>query len=132
MRTFSKASWDEAQEAWLDFSDEWRDARHTMAMQGVLYPPAGDKCDSWEDDQPSQRAVLIRAIRETPQLLERCMRKAHSWEEVIGRLFRERDEWRAELAREYEEPEPGPDHFEAVQTLGAIVARIADSAGVER
>jgi hypothetical protein len=88
--------------------------------------------DSWEDDQPTQRAVLIRAIRETPELLERCMRKAHSWEEVIGRLFKARDEWREDLRREYEEPEPGPDHREAVQTLGAIVARIADSAGVER
>jgi hypothetical protein len=100
MRTFTRADLDAANDAWKagDFSREWREIRHKAAMGGLIYPPSGDKHDSWEDDSPSQRAILIRAIRETPQLLNRCVIGASSWSVVIERLLGERDLWREELA----------------------------------
>lgn len=99
MRTFTRADLDAANAAWTEgqFSPEWRTIRHKAAMGGLIYPPSGDKHDSWEDDSPSQRAILIRAIRETPKLLDRCVTGAKSWHDVVDRLTSARDEWREEL-----------------------------------
>lgn len=134
MRTYSRSDWNAALQAWDDgeFNDEWREVRHNAAMGGIIFPPAGTKWDSWEDDSPSQRAILIRAIRETPRLLDSCIVGAKSWSEVIGRLTTARDEWRAELdAKEREAErqrrEENPDHEEAVMTLKSVMQRIADS-----
>ena len=102
MRTFTRSQIDAARRAWDEgeFSSEWRDIRHKAAMGGLIYPPSGSKWDSWEDDHPSQRAILIRAVRETPKLLERCVIGAPSWSVVIERLTRARDDWREQLRRE--------------------------------
>ena len=53
---------------------------------GWHYPPSGTRWDSWDDDAPSQRAILIRALRETPTLLAKCVKGAKSWSVVIDRL----------------------------------------------
>jgi hypothetical protein len=66
-------------------------------MRGMIYPPEGSKWDSWEDDQPSQRAMLIRAIRDTPRLLETAIDRSRSWGDVISYVLTRRDEWREEL-----------------------------------
>lgn len=131
MRTYSAAEWQAAQAAWVEgeFSAEWRELRHTMAMQGCIFPPAGSKWDSWEDEQPSQRAVLIRAIRETPALLTRCAKGARTWSQVIERLFRARDEWREQMRPRWEDEERGPDRrlpTHVAETLGPI----ADALGI--
>ncbi len=99
MKTFSREHWNEAQQAWKDgeFSDEWKPYRHQAAMRGILYPPAGTKFDSWEDDDPSDRAMLIRAIREAPSLLKVSINRAHSWPEVVAYVIRRRDEWKEEM-----------------------------------
>lgn len=132
MRTFSKADWDAAQDAWDEgrFSSEWRDLRHVMALNGVIFPPSGTAYDSWEDDQPSQRAVLIRAIRETPELLARCTRNARSWSQVIDRLLRARDEWREEMRRQWEVDER-PTRREIPAHIGALLPSVADALGLE-
>ena len=131
-RTFSREHWTAAQQAWKDgkFSHEWRDFRHQAAMRGILYPPDGTRWDSWEDDDPSERAVLVRAIRETPELLRECIGRSRSWGEVIARLVRTRDRWRADLAeQEHRRPsdEDRPSDREVVTSLRAIIGRIADS-----
>lgn len=128
MRTFSRDQWTEAQAMWDDghFSEEWREVRHGAAMRGMLYPPAGDRYDSWEDDEPSQRAMLIRAIRETPKLLNAAIAHSRSWGEVIAYVLARRDEWRDEL--NYRQPqllEPTPR--QATSSLKAIIDRLADS-----
>jgi hypothetical protein len=130
VRTFLRAELDAANAAWAsgDFSPEWRTIRHKAAMGGLIYPPNGTKWDSWEDDSPSQRAMVIRAIRETPALLERCVVGARSWSHVIERLNGVRDEWRSDLdERERDEAylrRDDPDHREAVTSLAAILERI--------
>lgn len=98
MRTYSRSDWEAAQASWSRFSPEWRELRHVMAMQGAIFAPSGTEWDGWEDDSPSQRAILIRAIREQPTLLMRCARGARSWQQLIERLLAERDDWRAEAA----------------------------------
>lgn len=134
MRTYGKADWDSAQDAWAqgDFASEWRDVRHRAAMRGMLYPPDGTKWDSWEDDSPSQRAMLIRALRETPALLFRAIEQSRSWFQVIAYITRQRDDWRhdAELRIRDDERrhrEEQPDHIESAKSLAAIMRRIADS-----
>lgn len=134
MKTYSAADWRAALQAWDDggFSPEWKQIRHVMAMQGCIFPPAGDAYDSWEDDEPSQRAVLIRAIRETPELLRRCTRNAKTWSQVIDRLFAARDDWREQMDRDDRDREltavfDQPTHKEAVLALKRILDRIGDS-----
>lgn len=129
MRTFTRADLDASRAAWDagEFSAEWRDVRHLAAMGGIIYPPEGTKWDSWEDDNPTQRAILIRAIRESPRLLEKCIPGARSWSQVIERLLRARDDWRARLdldAREAAWDSEAPTHRESVMALGSILERI--------
>lgn len=134
MRSYSKADWDRAQDEWRDFSDEWREVRHQAAMRGILFPPSGTKWDDWRDASPTQRAMLIRAIRETPVLLRAAVARSRSWSEVIDYLIGRRDEMRREV-EEVEDREvlraraAQPSHPEATMALGQIVQRIAESVG---
>ena len=133
MKTYTRSdlerSWREWDEG--DFSNEWRDVRHRAAMGGIIFPPEGTKWDAWDDDAPSQRAILIRAIRETPKLLDRCIVGASSWYEVVARLTRARDEWRDQqhmTERDALDRRDDPDHRESVMALSSILKRIEDSA----
>jgi hypothetical protein len=94
-RTFGKTDWVAAQAAWstADLGPEWLEVRRRGARRGMLYPPNGSKWDSWDDDNPSQVAILIRAIRETPAVLLGCIDQSTSWGEAIGRLIEIRDQW---------------------------------------
>jgi predicted patatin/cPLA2 family phospholipase len=98
-------------------------------MKGMIFPPAGTKWDSWDDEDPTQRAILIRAIRETPKLLNDAIAKNKSWHDVIDYIMRKHETWRAELndrerlaQRDREEDEP--THKQAVQTIASILERI--------
>lgn len=131
MRTFSRDQWEDAQAQWLDFSDDWKPFRHEAAMRGMLFPPDGTRFDSWDDDEPSQRAQLIRAIRETPKLLHQAIARSRTWFEVIAYVNARRDERRLEVDRDdwetarHRASDVGP--VESAMALKAIVQRIADS-----
>lgn len=132
MRTFNRVDWEASLGEWGagDFSDEWKPYRHQAAMRGIIYPPTGTKWDSWEDDEPSQRAVLIRAIRETPRLLERCIAHAGSWSEVVSRLMAERDELREQgwnASRQEERERDEVTDYEATVSIKRILDRIGAS-----
>lgn len=129
-RTFSKTDWDAAQALWHDgeFSAEWKDFRHQAAMRGMIYPPEGTRWDSWEDEEPSQRAILIRAIRETPKLTAEAINHSQSWGSVIEYILRQRDAWRDDLnARERWVDPDKPTERQAMQSIAEIFQRIADS-----
>lgn len=132
IRTFRREDLDASHAAWDagDFSDEWKPFRHQAAMLGMIYPPEGTKWDNWEDDQPSQRAMLIRAIRETPTLLSKCIVRSRSWGQVIAELVKERDDLREHIqaearwsTRHNDEPTPR----QALMSFAEIVARVRDS-----
>jgi len=138
MTTYSQEQWADAQAAWEkgEFSPEWKPWRHEAAMEaGIIFPPDGTKWDSWEDDSPSQRAMLYRAICETPELLHEAIRrsKAHpSWSTVLGFLLGGRDEMRQRLDeedRDRERREEGDrvDHRQSVMVLSEVLKRIGDS-----
>jgi hypothetical protein len=97
----------------------------------VIFPPSGSALDSWSDDEPSQRAILIRAIRQTPRLLEAAIDRSRSWHGVVayvtGHLNELRDDVEADerdLTRRKAE-EPSGRH--ATLSIKAILNRIADS-----
>ena len=103
-RTYSREQWENAQLAWRvgEFSGEWASWRHLAAMEaGIIDAPSGTKLDSWGDDDPSERALLIRAIRETPEALRLAITtpNVHAWSNVIAILTRGRDERHHDVER---------------------------------
>lgn len=95
-RTFTRERLDASRRAWDagGFSDEWREWRHLAAMRsGIIDPPAGTRWDSWADDHPSERAILVRAIRETPRALRDALAsgRCHTWAQVVRELVIGRD-----------------------------------------
>ena len=132
MRTYNQTDWLASLAEWDagKFSPEWKRYRHAAAMRGMIYPPIGSRFDSWEDEEPSQRAMLVRAIRETPELLMHSIETSKSWGEVLTKILRARDEWRADLNQRqrelgYERDEP--DAHEATVLLKHILERIGAS-----
>ena len=130
-RTYSRDQWEAAQAAWAGFSSEWRDTRHLAAMEaGIIVPPEGSEWDSWADESPSERAIIIRAIRETPALLRSAIRspRVHSWAAVIAVLVRHRDEMRLDADRwqdhERRQRSFEPTREEAAASLKAILEGI--------
>ena len=134
MKTFGRETWETAQAAWTagGFSPEWRDLRHVMALNGAIFPPAGTALDSWDDDPPSQRAIIIRAIRDTPTLLRRCAIGCPSWSVLVVRLMRAVNEWREEAAASEAEAtrrrrDERPTNRDSLMSLASIIRRIGDS-----
>ncbi len=134
MRTYSQADWTRALDEWAGgaFSDEWKPYRHQAAMRGMIFPPTGSKWDSWDDDQPSQRAILIRAIRETPQLTKQAIAASRSWHEVVAYIMKRHQEWREEIDNKDRDIkrallEDRPTHGEAMRTIAAIIDRIGEA-----
>ena len=133
-RTFSRSEYERSLAAWSEgeFSDEWRELRHTMALNGAIFPPAGSRWDSWDDDPPSQRAIIVRALRDTPELLRRCATGCPSWSVLVVRLMRAVTAWREEVAeREADfEREKRADREvsrTAMSHIADVMATIADS-----
>lgn len=129
---YSEQTWRDAMAAWDRgrFGPEWADVRAIAGRVGIIFPPDGSPDDSWAAEHPSQRAILVRAIRETPRLLRRAIEKpgARSWGDVIGRLLLTRDRWDdaiTERESEWEATKRRPS------PVAEVVATIRDSLGVE-
>lgn len=133
--TFDRETWQRAMAAWEagGFSSEWADWRRLAARAGIVFPPSGSAEDSWADARPSQRALVVRAMRETPRLLRWALARPglRSWGDVLEHLLSARDElaldadarereWRA--VKRGEPPAPIAD----------VVATLRDSLGAER
>jgi hypothetical protein len=75
--------------------------------------------------------MLIRAIRETPRLLETAIDHSRSWGEVIAYVVKRRDDMRAELDDRDREiarrRADEPTGREAASSIKAILTRIGDS-----
>jgi hypothetical protein len=133
MRTFTRADWDAAQQAWAvgEFSDEWKPWRHRAAMRGMIFPPDGTRWDTWDEDGPSQRAVLVRAIRETPTLLGTAIDRSTTWHQVYAHVTGQLNDWREDVTAEERDlmrrRADAPTGREAVTSIKAILTRIGDS-----
>ena len=123
---YNRERWEAAQASWKagePWSKEWREWRHLAANSGIPEAPNGTEWDSWLDDSPSQRAMLIRAIRETPTLLRRAITapRTHSWAAVIEVLLHGRD---AMLDDADEREERGSRHDPPPKEAGQLLRRI--------
>ncbi|CAN5769127.1 hypothetical protein BH23CHL8_BH23CHL8_26280 [soil metagenome] len=103
VRAFRRADLEAAEAAWRAgrFSPEWVPWRRVAAeLAGIIYPPEGTEWDQWDEPAPSQRAILIRAIRETPGALRAAIAASgvRSWGDVIERLLSQRDTMRDETS----------------------------------
>jgi hypothetical protein len=123
---YSRERWEAAQASWRDgepWSDEWREWRHLAAQHGILEAPEGTEWDQWDDDYPTERAMLIRAIRETPSALRAAVLepRTHSWASVIAILVRRRDAQRDEVI---EQEERGSAHDPSPEQAAKLWARL--------
>ena len=92
MRTFDRATFDQARGAWKagEFGREWIPYRQAMAERGWLWPPAGTRHDDWGAEEPSQRAVIYQAIEERPKALMSAIGRSRSWSDAIAQLLADR------------------------------------------
>ena len=128
MRTYSRADFEAAREAWSDYGPEWQFYRQIAADRGMLYPPSGSKFDSWEDPKPSQRAIIYRAIADTPATLVDAIRESRSWSEVIGKVFRDMEIRREDA--DLQERDAAWDRRQyrgPMESIATIFGRVRDS-----
>lgn len=96
--TYTAEQLAEASAAWSDYGPEWRPWRRLARTSvGIIYPPSGSGWDSWEDANPSQRAVLVWAIRYAPLTLRAAITSAPepSWAPVVAAVLRAKAGWEA-------------------------------------
>ena len=119
----SRRRWDEG-----EFGPEWAPYRTQAAGRGFIFPPGGSRHDSVEDQPPSQRAIIHRAIEDTPRLLRDSIGRSQSWGEVVAQLLAELDrrreaagiaERKADLERESDR-----GRLKAPERLSSIMARL--------
>jgi hypothetical protein len=136
VRRLTREQLEASRRAWEvgHFGAEWKPWRHLAAMEaGIVMPPEGGEWDTWDDDDPSERAIIGRAIRDTPDVLRQaiCSPNVRSWAAVVAIVVRwrdqrmsaiERDE-REYLARKRRENRPR----QATYRLREILDQIANS-----
>lgn len=132
MRTFNRESFLEARQLWGSghFDGRWEQYRQQAAERGFIYPPSGSRYDSWEDDEPSQRAVVWQAIVDTPLLLEQAIARSRSWSDVVAKLLYERQVMRDEMRlreRDEEWERSTAPRRGVPEPIQAILRRLADS-----
>ena len=127
----TREQFEDAERSWTGFSDEWTPWRRMAQEQGIAYAPNGTEHDDIDVPRPSQRAILYRAIDETPDLLAWAIRTVDkpSWASVVGRVLAGLDEMREQLDME---PEPAREDLAPSQStyrLKEILDIIKDSTG---
>ena len=130
-RTYERATYERARRAWADgdFRDaRWHDVYRLAAERGYIFPPTGTVHDDIEDEQPSQRAIVYRAMCDQPAELRRVMVRARSWSQVVAQLIAHIEGLREDADRtaadvEWERRED-LSRAAATERLGSILARV--------
>lgn len=129
-RTYRREHVVEATRRWDagQFGPEWRPYRALAASRGFIFPPAGDRWDSWEDGQPSQRAIVYRAIEDTPRTLRAVIARSRSWNDVVRGLMADLERRREDVGIEERaavvDRLARPTRIEAMTAVGAVLDRI--------
>ena len=131
MRTYSRATFDEAKASWEGFGWRWQGIRRLAADRGFLYAPSGTDQDDPEAESPSQRSILWQALDANPKALDTVIGRSRSWSQVIAGITAHRAGLR-ESADERDrddawsrKDEPTGRH--ATMSIKAILSRIGDS-----
>lgn len=129
-RTYRPADLAESRRRWAEgeFGVEWQPYRRLAAERGFIFPPEGSRWDSWEDDEPSQRAIVYRAIEDMPRLLSEAIRTSRGWGQVVARLMRDLARIREDAGlaeRDAEWARAGqPTRREALESYAEITRRM--------
>jgi hypothetical protein len=133
MRTYDRTTYLQAVAAWGDgqFGSEWADLRRLSWDRGYPYPPAGTVHDDREVENPSQRAIVYRALVDNPTELGRIVGRSKSWSQVVDQIIGLETRLREDadyVDRESDaEREERPTYGEAVTSLKAVLDRMASS-----
>ena len=102
MRTFTAETLEEALIAWADggFGPEWDPIWEAAEGAGNIFPPAGTALDDRDDENPSQRSIIYRAMSDTPVRLRLLVKKSRNWSQVVAGLFTYQTELRQQADRE--------------------------------
>lgn len=131
MRTYSRADFLRSRQEWADFGREWEWLRKLAINGGMLFPPSGTKHDDRDVPEPSQRAIVYRALVDNPTELRRIVLRSKSWSQVVDGIFGLETRLRGDAddtQRDADwERERRASHRQSVMSLAAILQRIEDS-----
>lgn len=131
MRTYDRETYLRLRDAWRTFGPEWTAARELCALRGYPFPPNGTALDDRDDPEPSQRAIVWRALEYRPLRTLDVIRTARSWSEVVRRIMAEEDRLREDIGfgeRDAAWEKDGqPNHHQSTRLLGDILAQMRDS-----
>lgn len=131
MRTYSREDFLAAKAAWADYAPEWGPFRQLAAHRGMLYPPSGSKWDSWEDPQPSQRAIIYRSIEDTPNAVREAIAQSRSWSDVVRKLMADVDRRREDADLEERQAawdkDDGTSRRGRMERIGEFLQKVTDS-----
>jgi hypothetical protein len=130
VKTYSRDTFTKARQAWTDgdFGERWEPYRRAAAERGYLFPPAGTKHDDRDVEQPSQRAVIWRAIDFAPDWLLGVVAHSSSWSQVVAAIVGHDTAMREDATlseRDVEADRGGrPTRGQAMESLRSIVGRL--------
>lgn len=131
-RTYSREDWFRAKAEWEAFGPRWGTVRRLAAERGMIFPPSGTIHDDRDAEQPSQRAIVWRALEDNPAGLAKIIGRSRSWNGVVAGIIGLETRLRLDaddLERDVSWDKAGqPDHKEAVRTIAEILRRIGDAA----
>lgn len=133
MRTYDRDTFVRARAAWEEgeFGSAWSELRRLAWERGFPFPPAGTKWDDRDDPEPSQRAIIHRALVDRPRDTIATVARSRSWGQVVAGILQTEDRLRedADLVdreAEYDRTER-PTYREAVMSIAGILERIEAS-----
>lgn len=130
MRTFSRRDFEAARDAWSwgRFGPEWEPYRRAASERGFIFPPAGSPEDDRDAEEPTQRAIVYRAIADTPRTLLAIIGRSRSWTQVVAGIVQDMDARRedadlAERDAEWARAHQQLSRHEASEALAELLRR---------
>lgn len=133
MRTYDRDTFLRAKASWESFDYEWKALRDTAASVGIIFAPEGSKWDDRDAEQPSQRAIVWRAMQDNPKKLDAIIKRSHSWGQVVGGIIgmeaslREDADDRLRDDAWDRQDEPNPQ--QSLLGIGSLFEKVAQSMG---
>lgn len=132
MRTYDRETYQRLVKAWEGFGPEWTAARQACTNAGYPFPPSGSPEDERDDVEPSQRAIVWRALDFRPLRTLDTIRTSRSWSDVVRKIMADEGRLREDATWRARDDDWERGHEitarESTQTLAAILDRIRDSA----
>lgn len=131
MRTYSRDDFLRSRQEWGDFGPEWEWLRKLAVNGGMLFPPSGSKHDDRDAPEPSQRAIVYRALIDNPTELRKIVLRSRSWSQVVDGIFGFETRLRGDADESERNARWERDHEasprQSLMSIAEIMRRIGDS-----